>query len=157
MKKKFVRILSPMTLAVVGVLDIAVIYFAFFAVKRLIAFTTKYAIFFAIMELFAFVVSIFVTKNILSQGIIFYDDRLEFTALDENNVVKYEDIDRIETKKDTAASLVKNFVDRQSKIIFYLKDDGILTVDIGLTTNKALNKISREISEQISNAGNQSF
>ena len=152
MKKKFMRILSPITLSVVAVLDIAVVYFAFFAIKKLIAFTTRYAVFFAIMELFAFVVSIIVTKNVLSQGIIFYEDRLEFTSLDDNNIVKYEDIDRIDSQKDNAASLVKNFVDRQSKIIFHLKDDSILTVDIGLTTNKALKKICNEINEQISNA-----
>lgn len=151
MKNKFIRILSPITISVVTVLNIAVIYFAVFAVKKLIEFTTVYAIFFAVMEVFAIVVAALVTKNVLSQGVKFYDDRLEFTAIDDDNIIYYDDIISIKTEKDDKASLVKNFVDRQSKIIFALKEDKVISVDIGLTTKKTLNNLEKEINTKIHN------
>lgn len=145
----FFRIISPPTLAIVAVLDLAVVYFAFFAVKKLIAFTTKYAIFFAIMELFAIVISVLVTKNIIAQGIIFNDDFMEFTAFDENNTVRYDEIEAVETKRDSKASLIKNFNDRHSFLIFKMKDESTIMVDIGLTTAQTLAKACDEITKHI--------
>lgn len=149
MKDKFFRILSPITLIIVGVLNIAVIYFAVFAVKKLLAFTTAYAIFFAIMELFAIVIAVLITKSILTQGIKFSEESLEFTALDDNNIVRYCDIESVEIQKDEKASLKKNFNDRHSFVIFNMKDDTRLTVDIGLTSKKTLSKIKNEIDNRI--------
>lgn len=149
MKDKFFRILSPITLIIVGVLDIAVIYFAVFAVKKLLAFTTAYAVFFAVMELFAIVIAVLITKSILSQGIKFSEESLEFTAIDDNNIVRYSDIESVEIEKDDKASFKKNFNDRHSFIIFNMKDGTRLTVDIGLTSKKTLNKIKNEIQERL--------
>lgn len=149
MKDKFIRILSPITLSVVGILDIAVIGYGIFAVKKLIQMQRMSVIFFAAVEVLAIIVAILVTKEILSNGVKFHDDEMEFTGLDDNNIFDYADIVNVETQKDDKASLVKNFVDRHSKIIFTLKNDKVITIDIGLTTKNALKNIESEINNRI--------
>lgn len=145
MKDKFIRILSPIQIFVVGLLDIAVIGYAIFAVKTLAKRQATSVIFFAACVVLAFIVAVLVTKEIVSHGVKFHDDELEFTGIDNDNIFAYEDIVKVETEKDEKASLVKNFVDRQSKIIFTLKDEKVVTVYIGITTKSTLKKVSDEI------------
>ena len=145
MKDKFIRILSPIQIFVVGLLDIAVIGYAIFAVKTLAKRQATSVIFFAACVVLAFIVAVLVTKEIVSHGVKFHDDELEFTGIDNDNIFAYEDIVKVETDKDEKASLVKNFVDRQSKIIFTLKDERVVTVYIGITTKSTLKKVSDEI------------
>ena len=128
MKDKFIRILSPIQIFVVGLLDIAVVGYAIFAVKTLAKRQATSVIFFAACVVLAFIVAVLVTKEIVSHGVKFHDDELEFTGIDNDNIFAYEDIVKVETEKDEKASLVKNFVDRQSKIIFTLKDERVVTV-----------------------------
>lgn len=149
MKDKFIRTLSPITVAVVGILDIAVICYGVFAVKKIIQIQRMSVIFFAAIEVLAIIVAILVTKEIFSNGVKFHDDELEFTGLDANNIFDYNDIVKVETQKDDKASFVKNFVDRQSKIIFTLKDEKVVTIDIGLTTKNTLKNIESEINRRI--------
>lgn len=149
MKDKFIRVISPITLLVVIVLDIAVIGFAVFTVKKIIEFTTVFVIIFAVFEIFALIVAALVTKEILTQGVIFRENELEFTALDENNIFTYSDIISVKTEKFDKASLVKNFNDRHSNIEFTLTGDSIITVDIGLTSKKTLKKLYDEILARI--------
>ncbi len=141
MKERFFRIISPITLAVVAVLDIAIIAFAVFSVRKLMAFANFYAILFAVFEIAAIILAVFVTKDVLTQGIKFRDDEMEFTHLDTDNVFKYSDIASVDTEKDDKASLVKNFRDRQSKVIFTMKDDSVITVELGLTSKKTLSAV----------------
>lgn len=145
MKDKFIRILSPIQIFVVGLLDIAVIGYAIFAVKTLAKRQATSVIFFAACVVLAFIVAVLVTKEIVSHGVKFHDDELEFTGIDNDNIFAYEDIVKVETEKDEKASLVKNFVDRQSKIIFTLKNERVVTVYIGITTKSTLKKVSDEI------------
>ena len=149
MKDKFIRILSPIQIFVVGLLDIAVIGYAIFAVKTLAKRQATSVIFFAACVVLAFIVAVLVTKEIVSHGVKFHDDELEFTGIDNDNIFAYEDIVKVETEKDEKASLVKNFVDRQSKIIFTLKDERVVTVYIGITTKSALKKVSDEINSRL--------
>lgn len=152
MKDKFIRVLSPITLAVVAIFDIATAFYGVFAVKRVVE-VFKYVIiasktsafFFAAIEVFAIILAVLVTKEILSHGVQFYDDELEFTALDSDNIFAYDDIVRVETQKDDKVSLVKNFIDRQSKVILTLKDERVVTIYIGLTTKGTLKKVADEI------------
>lgn len=152
MKDKFMRILSPIQLAVVGILDIFVIYYIIFAIKKLIQHPKTSVIFFAAGVVVALVVAILVTKEIISHGIIFHDDEMEFTGLDTDNIFDYNDIVKVETEKDEKASFVKNFIDRQSKIILTLKDDRVVTIDIGITTKGTLKKVRDEIESRIDTA-----
>lgn len=149
MKNKFYRIISPVTLLVVLALDAAVAVYAVFAVKKLIQNVSVYSVLFAIIDLFAIVVAVLVSKYVVSQGIVFGEKSFEFTALDENNVFNYEDIEDIKINKDTKASLKKNFNDRQSQVIISLKDGKVVTVDIGLTSMKKLKKIEKEINSHL--------
>ena len=143
MKNKFYRIISPVTFLVVLVLDISVIAYAVFAVKKLLENLSVYSVIFAIIDLFAIVVGALVSKYVISQGIVFNETSFEFTALD------YDDIASIKINKDTKASLKKNFNDRQSQIIIEEKDGKVTTVDIGLTSMKKLKKIENEILSHI--------
>ena len=145
MKKKFIRILSPITLAVVAALDLAVVGFGIFAVKKIISEQSAAIIFFTVVEIFAIIVGALVTKEILKNGVIFFDDKLEFTGIDDKNVFTYEDISEIEIYHDTSASLTKNFVDRHALIIITENDGKVTTVDIGLTTKNTLKEIKKEL------------
>lgn len=151
MNNKFMRILSPIQLAVVGILDIAVIGYLIFAIKRLIQNPRTTVIIFTAGVAVALIIAILVTKEVLSHGVKFLDDEMEFTGIDGENIFSYDNIASVETKKDDKASLVKNFVDRQSQIILTLKDGKIVTISIGLTTKSTLKKIADEISTRIEN------
>lgn len=151
MNNKFMRILSPIQLAVVGILDIAVIGYLIFAIKRLIQNPRTTVIIFTAGVAVALIIAILVTKEVLSHGVKFLDDEMEFTGIDGENIFSYDNIASVETKKDDKASLVKNFVDRQSQIILTLKDGKVVTISIGLTTKSTLKKIADEISARIEN------
>lgn len=152
MKNKFLRILSPITLVVVAILDAAVIGYGIYAIKRLIAVQNATIIIFAVCDLAALIIAALVTKEVLSNGVKFYGDEMEFTGLDNDSIFAYADIEKVETEKDTKPSFVKNFVDRQSKVILTLKDERVVTIDVGLTTKNRLAAIDKEINERISNA-----
>lgn len=152
MKNKFLRILSPITLVVVAILDAAVIGYGIYAIKRLIAVQNATIIIFAVCDLSALIIAALVTKEVLSNGVKFYGDEMEFTGLDNDSIFAYADIEKVETEKDTKPSFVKNFVDRQSKVILTLKDERVVTIDVGLTTKNGLAAIEKEINERISNA-----
>lgn len=149
MKNKFLRILSPITLAVVAILDAAVIGYGIYAIKRLIAVQNTTIIIFALCDLAAIIIAVLVTKEVLSNGVKFYSDEMEFTGLDNDSIFAYADIEKVETEKDTKPSFVKNFVDRQSKVILTLKDERVVTIDVGLTTKNGLKKIEDEINNRI--------
>lgn len=149
MKQKFIRILSPITFAVVTTLDIAVVGFGVFAVKKMITDQSAAVIFFTIVEVFAIIVGALVTKEILKNGVIFYEDKFEFNGIDDKNIFTYESVSEIEIYHDTSASLTKNFVDRHALIIITANDKTVTTVDIGLTTKKTLKKIRKELENHI--------
>ncbi len=150
MKDKFLRILSPITLAVVAILDAAVIGYGIYAIKRLTAVQNATIIIFAVCDLAALIIAALVTKEVLSNGVKFHNDEMEFTGLDNDSIFAYADIEKVETEKDTKPSFVKNFVDRQSKVILTLKDERVVTIDVGLTTKNGLKKIEDEINNRIS-------
>lgn len=149
MKEKFIRIISPITLAVVLILDAAVIGYGIYAIKRIFDYPSTMVIIFAACDFVALIIAVLVTKEILSNGVRLFDDEVEFTGIDDDNIFPYSDIVKIESEKDTKASLVKNFNDRKSKIILTLKDDKIVTIDIGLTSKATLDSVVNAISKRI--------
>lgn len=149
MKKAFIRVLSPVTLFVIAALDCAAIGFAFFAVKKIIEAINFASIIFAAVEVLAIIIAILVTKEMFSNGINFYDDKFEYTGIDDKNVYKYSDIAEVETYQDTKASLKKNFIDRHTLIIITLTDQKVATVDIGLCSKSTLKKIKKELAKHI--------
>lgn len=68
---------------------------------------------------FAIIIAIIGTKELLSNGVKFSDDEAEFTGVDDNNIVAYDDIITIEAYRDTAASFTKNFDMRHSLLILH--------------------------------------
>ncbi|MDE6505712.1 MAG: hypothetical protein K2K71_00420, partial [Eubacterium sp.] len=119
------------------------------ALKKLFEELSAAVIFFTAREIFAIVIGILITKEVLKNGINFYEDKMEFTGIDENNLFSYEEIEEIETYHDTKASLTKNFVDRHALIIITKKDETVTTIDIGLTTKGTLKKIKKELLKHI--------
>lgn len=148
-KKNFIRTLSPITITVVSLLDIATIVYGVFSIAKVIELKNSASIFFLLCELFAIVIAILVSKEVLSNGIEFKEDEIEFIGLDNDNTFKYEEIEKVEIYQDTNASLVKNFNDRHALIILTLKDDKMCTLDIGLITRKTLKNIIEKIAEVI--------
>lgn len=145
MKEKFIRIISPITLVVVLLLDCATVCFSVIAVKKTIQQISAVHFAFDFIMLVVFAAAVLVTKSTLTAGVKFSGDGLEFTAIDNDNVFSYADIERVETKRDSKASLTKNFNDRHSYILLHLTQDRIAAIDIGLTTKRTLAKIEKEI------------
>lgn len=153
MKEKFIRVLSPISLAVYAFLDLAVIGFGIFAIKKATIILNTWVIIFIAIEVFAIVIAAIGTKELLSNGFKFSDDEAEFTGVDENNIIAYDEIAAIEAYRDTAASLTKNFDMRHSLLIFTLNDENgnekTNTIDIGLVNNGTMNKILDEFKNHI--------
>lgn len=149
MKEKKLKILSPMQLIVVGILDIAVIVLGIMAIKKIIIFANMQNIFFIVCEVFALIIAILTTKEILSHSVIFRDDEFEFTGIDENNLFEYENVVGIEAEKDEAPSFIKNMIDRESKLILKLKNEQEITINLGFTTKNTLQQICDEICDRI--------
>ncbi len=147
---KKINIISPITVVVVVILDIAVVAYGVFAVMKLVESPTASAIFFAAIEVIALIVGILTTREVLSNYVIFRDDELEFTGVDGMNIFDYENIGKIEVQQDTSVSFTKNFVDRHTLLIFTLKDAGLVTIDIGLTTKGTVAKLIKELGNYIS-------
>lgn len=144
MKDKTIRIISPVVTAIIAILDAAVLGYGIFAVVKLIQQFGTMSIIFAVIEVFALVVAILVSKEVLSNGVIFRDDEAEFTGVDDNNVILYDEVKEIEAYKDTAASLTKNFDMRHALIMFTMKDKKVNTIDLGIVANGTINKILDE-------------
>lgn len=149
MDNKFIRVLSPITICVIGALDIAIIAFGYFAVQKIMEEANLWNIMFAVIEVIAIIIGFLVSQEVVSNGVKFSETEMEFTGLDENNIFEYAKIEKIETSKDTKASLKKNFVDRYSNIIIYQTDGSVTTIALGLTTVKTLSKIQNEINKRI--------
>lgn len=149
MKNKFVRVLSPISIIIVTLLDIATVAYGVFAAYKIYTLRSGLTIFFGAIEIFAIIIGILVTKEVLTNGVVFRDDELEFTGIDGENIFTYEEIESVETYQDTKASLTKNFIDRHALIIFTMNEDKVATIDIGLTTKGTLEKISKELASRI--------
>ncbi len=144
MKDKTIRIISPTVTVIIAILDAAVLGYGIFAVIKLFQQLNTMSIIFAVIEVFALVIAILVSKEVLSNGVIFRDDEAEFTGVDENNIIAYDDVKEIEAYKDTAASLTKNFDMRHALIMFTMKSKKVNTIDLGIVPNSTINNILQE-------------
>lgn len=88
-------------------------------------------------------------KQAFSQGVIFYSDNLEFTDIDNANIFEYKKIKSVDSYKDTKVSFKKKVVERFSLIIIELDDGTSVTITLGYTTKRTLNKIVNEIKSRI--------
>ena len=149
MEDKYIRVISPISLAVVLLFDAAVGYYAYIAVRKIMVDSSVFASIFVFVQLIAVVIAVLTTREVLRHGVRITDKYVEFTALDSDNKVRFDEIESIAVQKDTKASLRKNFVNRYSSIIFYLNDDSVLTVELGLTTKRKLAQIESEINSRI--------
>ena len=149
MKDKFIPCVSPLSLFVIALFDIASLVMTVFAVKGIIHRPNIYNIAFFVIMVVDIVTALLATKSLMKNGVRFKENEVEFTALDNNNIYAYNDIERADFYKDTKASLKKNFVSRYSSIIFYLKDGSVATVELGLTSKRKLRIIEEEIKKRI--------
>ncbi len=152
MDKRLIRILSPITICVFALLDLAVIYFGYEAVSKILLAVTPLTVFFVAVEIGAIIIAVLVTKEILTNGIVFYDDEMEFTGLDSYNTVEYSEVKSVKIIKDNAASLVKNFNDRHTFVFFIFKNGETLSIDLGLTTNKLVKTFASELNSRLEDA-----
>lgn len=149
MKDRFVMCLSPITAAVTLAMAVAVAVNAYFCGEKVAeGFDWKVGVY-VLVEIVAAVIVVLMAKEVLKTGVRFTSDKVEFTGVDENNVFEYSHIVKVQTARDTKASLKKNFVDRYSHIIIFLDDDSVATVELGLTTKRTLKAIDDEFKARI--------
>lgn len=149
MKDKFIRCVSPIEVIISFVVEASGIGFLVYAIKELRGRTDFYAAVFYIVTVFAIVIGFFMIKQAFSQGVIFYSDRLEFTDIDNANIFEYKKIKSVDSYKDTKVSFKKKVVERFSLIIIELDDGTSVTITLGYTTKRTLNKIVNEIKSRI--------
>lgn len=149
MKDKFIRCVSPIEVIISFAVEASGIGFLAYAIKELKGRTDFYAAVFYIVTVFAIVLGFFMIKQAFSQGVIFYSDRLEFTDIDNANVFEYKNIKSVDSYKDTKVSFKKKVVERFSLIIIELDDGTSVTITLGYTTKRTLNKIVNEIKSRI--------
>lgn len=151
MEDKFIRIISPISLPVILLFDAAVGYYMYVATAKIMTDKGVFASLFFALQIVAVIVGVLATREVLRHGVRITDTYVEFTALDSDNKVRFDEIERIAVQKDTKASFTKNFVNRYSSLVFYLKDDEVLTVELGITTKRKLTQIENEINKRIEN------
>ena len=149
MKDKFIRRVSPIEVIISFVVEASGIGFLVYAIKELKGRTDFYAAVFYIVTVFAIVLGFFMIKQAFSQGVIFYSDKLEFTDIDNANIFEYKKIKSVDSYKDTKVSFKKKVVERFSLIIIELDDGTSVTITLGYTTKRTLNKIVNEIKSRI--------
>ncbi len=149
MKDKFIRCVSPIEVIISFAVEVSGIGFLVYAIKELKGRTDFYVAVFYIVTVFAIVLGFFMIKQALSQGVIFYSDNLEFTDIDNANVFEYKKIKSVDSYKDTKVSFKKKVVERFSLIIIELDDGTSVTITLGYTTKRTLNKIVNEIKSRI--------
>lgn len=149
MKDKFIRCVSPIEVIISFAVEASGIGFLVYAIKELKGRTDFYAVIFYIVTVFAIVLGFFMIKQAFSQGVIFYSDRLEFTDIDNANIFEYKKIKSVDSYKDTKVSFKKKVVERFSLIIIELDDGTSVTITLGYTTKRMLNKIVNEIKSRI--------
>lgn len=130
------------------VLDAATLFLLYSAIKQLSKGFNGYSFAFLLIDLLVLVCVVITTVKTLKNGVIFKENELEFTALDENNVLEYKNIKKAESHKDTKVSFKKKFTDRYSSLIIYLNDDTVLTVELGFTSKKKLKRLVDEINKR---------
>ena len=138
-----------MALPVVLLFDAAIAYYTYIAVLKIMADKGVFASLFLALQVGAMIIAALTTREVLRHGVLLTDREIVFTALDFDNKVRYDEIERIEVVKDTKASLRKNFISRYSSLVFYLNDDTVLTVELGITTKRKLNQIENEINTRL--------
>ena len=149
MKDKFIRCVSPIEVIISFAVEASGIGFLVYAIKKLKGRTDFYAAVFYIVTVFAIVLGFFMIKQAFSQGVIFYSDNLEFTDIDNANIFEYKKIKSVDSYKDTKVSFKKKVVERFSLIIIELDDGTSVTITLGYTTKRTLNKIVNEIKSRI--------
>ncbi|MDY5242652.1 MAG: hypothetical protein SPH20_02670 [Eubacterium sp.] len=149
MKDKFIRCVSPIEVIISFAVEASGIGFLVYAIKELKGRTDFYAAVFYIVTVFAIVLGFFMIKQAFSQGVIFYSDNLEFTDIDNANIFEYKKIKSVDSYKDTKVSFKKKVVERFSLIIIELDDGTSVTITLGYTTKRTLNKIVNEIKSRI--------
>lgn len=149
MKDKFIRCVSPIEVIISFAVEASGIGFLVYAIKELKGRTDFYAAIFYIVTVFAIVLGFFMIKQAFSQGVIFYSDNLEFTDIDNANIFEYKKIKSVDSYKDTKVSFKKKVVERFSLIIIELDDGTSVTITLGYTTKRTLNKIVNEIKSRI--------
>lgn len=149
MKDKFIRCVSPIEVIISFAVEASGIGFLVYAIKELKGRADFYAAVFYIVTVFAIVLGFFMIKQAFSQGVIFYSDNLEFTDIDNANIFEYKKIKSVDSYKDTKVSFKKKVVERFSLIIIELDDGTSVTITLGYTTKRTLNKIVNEIKSRI--------
>lgn len=149
MKDKFIRCVSPIEVIISFAVEASGIGFLIYAIKELKGRTDFYAVIFYIVTVFAIILGFFMIKQAFSQGVIFYSDNLEFTDIDNANIFEYKNIKSVDSYKDTKVSFKKKVVERFSLIIIELDDGTSVTITLGYTTKRTLNKIVNEIKSRI--------
>ena len=150
MKNKFIRIIQPLSLLALFLLDMSALLLLYLIIKRIISGVDFYSVCLIIIDMTVLITGAVSTRQLLKSGVKISEDKIEFTALDKDNLYSFSNIKKAEYHRDSKASFRKSFTDRYSSIIFYLKDGSVATVELGFTTKRTLNKIADEINKRTS-------
>jgi len=149
MNDKFIRTVPPLSLGIIfafDVISVAVTVAACVNLSRNIHFLS---VAFLVIMAVDIIAAVGATRNLLQNGVLFGEEKMEFTNLDDNNEFFYADIEKAEVFRDSRASLKKTYTQRYSNVILHLKDGTVATVELGATTKKKIVEIEKEIRQRI--------
>lgn len=149
MKDKFIRIISPITAAVAALLDCAAVFLCVMVIQKIGNKLDFWQISFCIITVASVIIAVLYTKEVFSNGVNFRENVVEFVGIDEDNILEYSHIVKAESYKDTKASFKKKITERFSLLIIALDDGTQVTVNLGYTTNKTLNRILSNLNSRI--------
>ncbi|MCR5208539.1 MAG: hypothetical protein K6C14_08705 [Eubacterium sp.] len=149
MKNKFIRTVPLILVVISALITVVSLTIVYVAVIKLINTVSVFTVVFLVSAAVINIISVLSMKELLTSGIRLYGNRFIITSLDENNEFYYADVLKIDSYKDTSASLKKGFTERYTSVIIFLKNGETVTAELGITTKKTINKIISEINQRL--------
>ena len=150
MKNKFIRIIQPLSCLSLAALIICSLILLYIAVKLVISSVSFYSVCIVIISVTVLITACVSLIRSMRHGVTFDDSAFSFSDLDGENEFGYFYVEKAEGHRDAKVSFKKSFTDRYSSVIIHLKDGSAVTVELGYTTKRNLDKIVDEINKSVS-------
>ena len=151
MKNKFIRVIQPLTLLSLILLILCSIAILCIGIKLIINNVNFYSVCILIISITVLLTAVASLIKNMKNGVTFDDSGFRFSGPDGENEFGYFYVTKAEGHRDAKVSFKKSFTDRYSSVILHLKDGSIVTVELGFTTKRNLDKIVDEINKSVSN------
>ena len=150
MKNKFIRVIQPLSLLSLILLISCSAALLCIGIKLVINNVNFYSVCILIISITVLITAVVSLFRSMKNGVTFDEAGFRFSGLDGENEFGYFYVEKAEGHRDAKASFKKSFTDRYSSVILHLNDGSAVTVELGYTTKRNLDKIVDEINKSVS-------